>query len=37
MYSLSLDTWMRLIIWLVIGMVIYFGYSRRHSRVGLGS
>jgi hypothetical protein len=28
---------MRLIIWLVIGMVIYFGYSRRHSRLGLGN
>jgi len=37
MYSLSLDTWMRLVIWLVIGMAIYFGYSRRHSRLGLGS
>ena len=33
MLSLPLDTWLRLIIWLVIGMIIYFGYSRRHSRV----
>jgi basic amino acid/polyamine antiporter, APA family len=33
MLSLPLDTWLRLIIWLVIGMVVYFGYSRRHSVV----
>src|SRR5215469_13394570 len=33
MASLPLDTWIRLIVWLIIGMVIYFGYSRHHSRV----
>jgi len=27
------DTWLRLIIWLVIGMVVYFAYGRYHSRV----
>jgi hypothetical protein len=32
MASLPLDTWLRLIIWLVIGMVVYFGYGRHHSR-----
>jgi APA family basic amino acid/polyamine antiporter len=26
-------TWLRLIVWLVIGMVIYFTYSVKHSRV----
>jgi APA family basic amino acid/polyamine antiporter len=26
-------TWLRLIIWLVIGMVIYFTYGVKHSRV----
>lgn len=31
MIGLPLDTWLRLIIWLVIGLVIYFAYSRRHS------
>jgi basic amino acid/polyamine antiporter, APA family len=33
MASLPVDTWWRLIIWLIIGMVIYFGYGRHHSRV----
>ena len=33
MAALPGDTWLRLIIWLAIGMVIYFGYSRKHSRV----
>ena len=31
MGSLPRDTWLRLIVWLVIGMFIYFGYSRKHS------
>jgi APA family basic amino acid/polyamine antiporter len=34
MASLPLNTWIRLIVWLAIGMVIYFGYGRSHSRVG---
>ncbi len=33
MASLPLDTWIRLIVWLIVGMAIYFGYSRHHSRV----
>ena len=37
MLSLPLDTWLRLIIWLVIGMVIYFSYGRHHSRVQMAA
>jgi basic amino acid/polyamine antiporter, APA family len=33
MYKLGWINWARLIIWLVIGLVIYFTYSRYHSRV----
>jgi APA family basic amino acid/polyamine antiporter len=36
MLSLTLITWIRLAVWLVIGMAIYFGYSRHHSRVQRG-
>ena len=31
MLTLPADTWIRLVVWLVIGFAIYFGYSRRHS------
>lgn len=34
MASLPLDTWIRLLVWLVLGFAVYFGYGRRHSRVG---
>lgn len=33
MASLPKDTWFRLIGWMLIGFVIYFTYSRRHSKV----
>jgi APA family basic amino acid/polyamine antiporter len=33
MANLPWETWVRLIVWLVIGMAIYFGYGRKHSRV----
>ncbi len=31
MAMLPLDTWIRLLVWLVIGFAIYFGYGRKHS------
>ncbi|UHC15372.1 amino acid permease [Methylobacterium currus] len=34
MLSLDGETWLRLVVWLGIGLAIYFGYGRRHSRVG---
>jgi APA family basic amino acid/polyamine antiporter len=33
MASLDIETWYRLVIWLAIGLFIYFGYSRRHSHL----
>ena len=34
MAGLPGDTWLRLIIWMAIGLVIYFTYSRSHSKLG---
>jgi len=33
MYGLPFDTWMRLLVWMLIGLGIYFGYSVRHSKL----
>jgi len=37
MYNLPGVTWLRLVVWLIIGMFIYFGYGRKHSRVQQGA
>ena len=32
MFSLPIDTWIRLIVWMVIGLFIYVGYSHENAR-----
>jgi len=35
-YGLGWTNWMRLIVWLVIGLVFYFSYGKNHSRLATG-
>jgi basic amino acid/polyamine antiporter, APA family len=36
MLNLSVLTWIRFVIWLLVGFAIYFGYGYRHARLGTG-
>jgi APA family basic amino acid/polyamine antiporter len=33
MYALPIDTWIRLFVWMAIGIAIYFLYSKKHSKL----
>jgi APA family basic amino acid/polyamine antiporter len=35
MFSLPFETWVRFIVWSAVGLVIYFGYSCRHSMLNI--
>ncbi len=34
MLNLSVETWLRFVIWMALGVIVYFAYSRRHSVLG---
>ncbi len=36
MLFLTVETWLRFLIWMLLGLVVYFLYSRHHSRLGRG-
>ena len=35
-FGLGWTNWARLVVWLIIGLIIYFGYSRKHSKLQHG-
>ena len=36
MLNLIAETWFRFLVWMAIGLVVYFAYGRSHSRLGRG-
>ena len=36
MLNLTGGTWVRFGVWLALGLIVYFAYSRSHSRLGMG-
>jgi APA family basic amino acid/polyamine antiporter len=34
MINLSVETWLRFVVWMVLGIVVYFAYGRSHSVLG---
>ena len=34
MFGLPLDTWIRFVTWVALGLVVYLLYGSRHSRIG---
>jgi APA family basic amino acid/polyamine antiporter len=34
MTNLSIETWVRFLVWLALGLLCYAGYGYRHSRLG---
>jgi APA family basic amino acid/polyamine antiporter len=34
MFGLPLDTWLRFVVWLAVGLAIYLLYGAKHSRIG---
>ncbi|WNI18485.1 amino acid permease [Actinacidiphila sp. ITFR-21] len=37
MLNLSAETWLRFAAWMLLGLAVYFGYGRSHSRLGRGA
>ncbi len=35
MYALGWENWARLFVWLALGLMVYFGYSRSHSKLNI--
>lgn len=34
MLNLSVETWLRFLVWMALGLLVYFAYSQRHSLLG---